>query len=145
MPESGRTDAVTDQLDSGPQGTVAYDEISEGTARMDRFAVNVGDSGEGRYVVTVSGELDLATADRLWTQLEALLVPQAVVVLDGTEISFLDSSGLRVLLQAGNRATAGGAQFRLVAPQQAVQRVLELAGTKDHLQTRETVAAALAG
>ena len=112
---------------------------------MDRFAVSVGDSGQGRYVVTVRGELDLATSDRLWSELEPLLAPQTVVVLDGTEITFLDSSGLRVLLQAGNRATSGGSAFRLVAPQQSVQRVLELAGTGDHLQTRDTVDDALAG
>ncbi len=112
---------------------------------MDRFAVSVGESGQGRYVVSVRGELDLATADRLWTELEPLLAPQTVVVLDATEITFLDSSGLRVLLQASNRATTGGAAFRLVAPQHAVQRVLDLAGTGDHLQTRDTIDAALAG
>lgn len=117
----------------------------EGKTHMDRFDVSVGDSGQDRYVVTVRGELDLATADRLWTELEPLLEPKAVVVLDGTGITFLDSSGLRVLLQAGNRASAGGAAFRLVAPQPAVQRVLELAGTGSHLQTRETVPAALDG
>jgi anti-anti-sigma factor len=112
---------------------------------MDRFAVSVGDRGQGRFVVTVRGELDLATADRLWTELEPLLSPRAVVVLDGTEITFLDSSGLRVLLQAGNRATSDAAAFRLVAPQPAVRRVLELAGTGEHLQTRDSVPAALAG
>jgi anti-anti-sigma factor len=112
---------------------------------MDRFAVSIGDSGRGRFVVTVRGEVDLATADRLWTELEPLLSAEAVVVLDGTEITFLDSSGLRVLLQAGNRAAADGAAFRLVAPQPAVQRVLELAGTAEYLQTRESVPAALAG
>jgi anti-anti-sigma factor len=124
---------------------MSYDHEYKGIALMDRFGVSVGDSGQGRYVVTVRGELDLATADRLWAELEPLLAPETVVVLDGTEISFLDSSGLRVLLQAGNRATSGGAAFRLVAPQQAVQRVLDLAGTGDHLQTRDTVDEALAG
>jgi anti-anti-sigma factor len=112
---------------------------------MDRFAVSVGDTGRGRFVVTVRGELDLATADRLWSELEPLLSADAVVVLDGTEITFLDSSGLRVLLQAGNRAAADGGAFRLVAPQPAVQRVLELAGAGDHLHTRDSVPAALDG
>jgi anti-sigma B factor antagonist len=112
---------------------------------MDRFAVSVGESGAGRMVVTVRGELDLATADRLWTELEPLLVPRSVVVLDGAGITFMDSSGLRVLLQAGKRAAADGAVFRLVAPQPAVQRVLELAGTASHLETRDSVPAALDG
>lgn len=110
---------------------------------MDRFAVSVGESGAGRMVVTVRGELDLATADRLWTELEPLLLPRAVVVLDGAGITFMDSSGLRVLLQAGKRAAADGAVFRLVAPQPAVRRVLELAGTGGHLETWDSVPAAL--
>ena len=150
---TGRPDLAVDrpsetaagQQYSGQQGSISYDHEYKGIAPMDRFAVSVGDSGQGRYVVTVRGELDLATSDRLWIELEPLLAPQTVVVLDGTEISFLDSSGLRVLLQANNRATTGGAEFRLVAPQQAVQRVLDLAGTGDHLQTRDTVDEALAG
>lgn len=150
MPGTGPTESVTDRPDpmpdqDGPQTSIAYDEEYKGNAPMDRFAVSVGESGRSRYVVTVRGELDLATADRLWIELEPLLAPESVVVLDGTEITFLDSSGLRVLLQAGNRATSGGAAFRLVAPQQAVQRVLDLAGTGDHLQTRDSVDAALAG
>lgn len=112
---------------------------------MDRFAVTLGESGRGRTVVTVRGELDLATADRLWLELEPLLQPRTVVVLDGSGITFLDSSGLRVLLQAGKRAAADGAAFRLVAPQPAVQRVLEIAGTGGHLDTRQSVSAALDG
>jgi anti-anti-sigma factor len=115
---------------------------------MDRFAVSVrkdGVDGTGRYVVTVRGELDLATADRLWAELEPLFEQGTLVVLDGAQITFLDSSGLRVLLQAANRASSGGAEFRLVAPQPAVQRVLDLAGTGDHLQTRDSVPGALAG
>jgi anti-anti-sigma factor len=115
----------------------------KGIAAMDRFAVSLGESGWGTTVVTVRGELDLATADRLWLELEPLLVPHAVVVLDATGITFLDSSGLRVLLQAGKRAVADAAAFRLVAPQAAVQRVLELSGVGGQLDTRDSVSAAL--
>jgi anti-anti-sigma factor len=112
---------------------------------MDRFAVGVGETDQGSRVVTVTGELDLATAAQLWTELEPLIVADALVVLDGTEMTFLDSSGLRVLLLAGKRAGTAGAVFRLVAPQPAVQRVLELSGASAHLETREDVTAALAG
>jgi anti-sigma B factor antagonist len=112
---------------------------------MERFAVSVDQSGEHGHVVAVTGELDLAAAEGLWSRIEPLIVPGALVVLDGTGMSFLDSSGLRVLLLAGNRATATGADFRLVVPQPAVQRVLDLAGAVGHLETREDVAAALAG
>ncbi|MBS2962896.1 STAS domain-containing protein [Actinocrinis puniceicyclus] len=112
---------------------------------MERFEVGVGPAeGNGR-VVTVRGELDLAAADQLWETIEPLLAPDALVVLDGTEMTFLDSSGLRVLLQAHKRAQADGALFRVVAPQQAVQRVLDLAGAAGHLAMRDDLAAALAG
>ncbi len=110
---------------------------------MDRFAVGVREAGQGRSVVTVTGELDLATAGQLWTELEPLITADALVVLDGTEMTFLDSSGLRVLLLAGKRATENGAVFRLVAPQAAVQRVLDLSGAAGHLDSRENVKGAL--
>jgi anti-anti-sigma factor len=112
---------------------------------MDRLAVSVGETGQGRYVVTVSGELDLATADSLWTRLEPLMLPEVLVVLDASEMTFLDSSGLRILLLAGSRASTTGGAFRLAAPQPAVQRVLELTGAGLRLETRDDVQAALAG
>lgn len=112
---------------------------------MERFEVGVGAAKDGDRVVTASGELDLAAADQLWEALEPLLLPGALVVLDGTGMTFLDSSGLRVLLQAHKRAESEGAVFRVVAPQPAVQRVLDLAGTAGYLQMREDVAAALTG
>jgi anti-anti-sigma factor len=111
--------------------------------RMDRFAVGVREAGPGRSVVAVSGELDLATAGQLWAELEPLIKRDALVVLDGTAMTFLDSSGLRVLLLAGKRAAEGGTAFRLVAPQAAVQRVLDLSGAIGHIETRNDIPGAL--
>jgi anti-sigma B factor antagonist len=112
---------------------------------MERFEIGVGPAGDGGRLVTVRGELDLAAADQLWERLEPLLLPGALVVLDGTQMTFLDSSGLRILLQAHKRAESDGARFRIVTPQPAVQRVLDLAGADKYLQVRDDVAAALAG
>jgi anti-anti-sigma factor len=112
---------------------------------MDRFTVSVAEHDRGRYVVTATGELDLAVADGLDARLEPLITPGAVVVLDGSGLTFMDSSGLRVLIRASNRATTEGATFRVVAPQPAVRRVLELAGADGFLATRDDVPSALAG
>src|SRR5579859_5132796 len=105
---------------------------------MERFEVVVGlaGNGSGDRLVTVRGELDLAAAQQLWESLEPLLLPGVLVVLDGTEMTFLDSSGLRVLLQAHKRAETDGAVFRVVVPQSPVQRVLSLAGADAYLQVR---------
>src|ERR1700737_2519092 len=97
---------------------------------MERFGVEVALAGNGRgdRLVPVRGELNLAASQQRWESLEPLLLPGVLVVLDGTAITFLDSSGLRVLLQAHKRAESDGAVFRLVAPEPAVQRVLDLTG-----------------
>jgi anti-sigma B factor antagonist len=114
---------------------------------MQGFEVDVAlaGNGSGDRLVTVRGELDLAAAPQLWESLEPVLLPGVLVVLDGTAMTFLDSSGLRVLLQAHKRAESDGAVFRLVAPEPAVQRVLDLAGADKYLQLRDDVSAALAG
>jgi anti-sigma B factor antagonist len=111
---------------------------------MDRLAVAVAPDGPGRFVVTLAGELDLAAADGFWAELEPLIEPAGMVVLDGTELSFLDSSGLRVLLLANTRAKELGARLRLVAPHRAVRRTLELTGANDLVTTFPTVDDALA-
>jgi anti-anti-sigma factor len=114
---------------------------------MERFEAVVAPAGNGTgdRLVTVRGELDLAAAEQLWQSLEPLLLPGVLVVVDGTDLSFLDSSGLRVLLQAHKRAETEGAVLRLIAPQPAVLRVLDLAGADKYLQLRTDVASALAG
>lgn len=110
---------------------------------MDRLAVAVAPDGPGRFVVTLAGELDLAAADGLWSELEPLIEQDGVVVLDGTELSFLDSSGLRVLLLANARAKEVGGKLRLVAPHRAVRRTLELTGANELVTTCATVDEAL--
>lgn len=110
---------------------------------MERFAARVAPMAAGRTVVTAVGELDLANADEFWAQLEPLLTAGHVVVVDSAGLTFLDSSGLRVLLRAAVHASANAGAFRLAAPQAPVQRVLDLAGTGAFLQTCESVREAL--
>jgi anti-sigma B factor antagonist len=114
-----------------------------GTA-MERFSVSVEERSPARFVVTVAGELDLSQAEDLGTRLEALIKPGTVVALDAAALTFMDSTGLRVLLQATAHAAARAAGFRLVSPQPAVIRVLELSGTMNVVDLREDLAAALA-
>jgi anti-anti-sigma factor len=86
---------------------------------------------DGRVVVEAGGEVDLAVADRLWTELESRLVPGGRVVLDCTDVTFLDSTGLQVLLRAVQTAAAVGAGFELAGRSEAVSRTLVLAGLAD--------------
>jgi len=112
---------------------------------VQRLEIEVASVGPDRHVVALRGELDLAAADRAWAELEPLLTAGSVVVLDGTDLEFLDSSGLRVLALAAHRARARSAGLRLVAPQRAVQRTLELAGAQKLIATHPNLQDALVG
>jgi anti-anti-sigma factor len=83
-----------------------------------------------RVVVSLIGELDLGAADGLWSELEPLLEDARLVVLDGNQLEFLDSSGVRILARAAHRARETGATLRLVTPNPAVLRTLELTGAE---------------
>lgn len=93
------------------------------------------ESGVLRLVAT--GEIDFDSAEVLSDRLRALIDHGAlVVVLDTTHVTFLDSSGLRVIVAAANRLRAQGGQLFLEGMSGAVQRVLEITGLLDHLRIR---------
>jgi anti-anti-sigma factor len=84
---------------------------------------------EGGVVVIASGEIDLATSPELR---KALLDPQArakAVVLDLSGVTFIDSSGLGVIVGQQKRARENDDDFAVViAGASAVERILELSG-----------------
>ncbi|HEV2635936.1 MAG TPA: STAS domain-containing protein [Actinocrinis sp.] len=112
---------------------------------MDRFSVDVREHAPARFVVAISGELDLPEGDGFLARLAPLISPGALVVLDASDLVFMDSTGLRILLHAVARAADEGARFRLAAPQPAVRRVFELSGTEDLIEIYDDMSAALAG
>jgi anti-sigma B factor antagonist len=79
--------------------------------------------------LTVSGELDLATAPRLRATVGDLMgqgVRHLEIDLDG--VTFIDSSGMGALLWAWNRLDAAGGELHAVHVHGAAARALELAG-----------------
>jgi anti-sigma B factor antagonist len=80
-------------------------------------------------VVVLSGEVDLALAPALREAVDALIAERrARIVLDLEQVSFMDSSGLGVLVYGMRRAGALGGMLRLAAPGEQVRRLLELTG-----------------
>jgi anti-sigma B factor antagonist len=81
----------------------------------------------GATVVTVSGELDILTAPRFSASIDELVRRRARdVVVDMSEVRFIDSAGLYVLLSAQRRVTRHGRWLGLICPDAAVRRVIEL-------------------
>ncbi|GAA3085856.1 STAS domain-containing protein [Streptomyces roseofulvus] len=96
-------------------------------------------------VLTVSGELDMETADRLREVLaEQFGQGRRRVVLDLSALDFMDSSGLNVLIQAVIRAREAGGDLYLAGPTPAVRRILEITGVTTTLPPHDAVADALA-
>ncbi|WP_030345934.1 STAS domain-containing protein [Streptomyces sp. NRRL S-1022] len=96
-----------------------------------------------RRLVTVSGQLDLHTAQGLADALEPLLGgrDQAVLV-DLSGVTFLDSTGLTCLITAYRTARTTGARLALIAPSAPVRTMLELTGVDQVLDVYPAVDAA---
>ncbi len=92
---------------------------------------------DGAVHLTLSGELDLAVVDRLELRLAQLQASSARVRLDLSRLCFIDSTGLRAILLARQRAGRGGWELeveRNVAP--AVGRVFALARVEPFIWQR---------
>lgn len=87
------------------------------------------------YRVTVKGELDLDNAAVLAAHLDAIISNGATLVtLDAADVSFMDSTGLRTIVVAGNKLSARGGQLLIQGVSGAAQRVLEITGLLQRYQ-----------
>jgi anti-sigma B factor antagonist len=87
------------------------------------------DVSDGHACVTAVGEIDLYTAPRFAEALDSAAAGRRPIRVDLTGVEFMDSTGLRCLLQARARAEAEGGAIALeLADGSAVQRLLTLAG-----------------
>jgi anti-anti-sigma factor len=91
---------------------------------------------DGRVVLALRGELDLATAPELEQTITERLAADKHVVVDLRELEFMDSSGLRILVAAHARAAGGAARFAVVRPPAdgPVARILAIAGVDGELE-----------
>jgi anti-anti-sigma factor len=109
-------------------------------AAVDDFDVRLDPLPTGGTVLKVRGELDLATAP----QVERLLDDDAPpLVVDLSECSFVDSSGLRVLVAAARRSDESGARLAVVTDEPAILRVLEITALAEMVDVHPTLDAAL--
>jgi anti-sigma B factor antagonist len=84
---------------------------------------------DGRPVLSVSGEIDLAIAGRFAEELESLVGANgSSAVVDLSAVEFIDSSGIRELLKAKSTAETAGGDLVLLSPSPACRRVLEISG-----------------
>jgi anti-sigma B factor antagonist len=104
------------------------------------FSISISDRN-GRAVVVIRGELDLATAPDLDAALMELLDAGQDVVVDLRELEFMDSTGLRALVAAHTRADGGEQTFVIVRPLPGgpIERILAIAGVESVLELIDDV------
>src|SRR3954464_15803070 len=91
-----------------------------------------------RVIVSVRGELDIESVAQLRTTLDELSAAGwENVVLDVRELTFIDSMGLPLLLEADRTARRTGRSFAIVDGSPAVARLLEVVGLTEHFTRAE--------
>ncbi len=91
-------------------------------------------------VLSVRGELDLATADGLYRQGRAAIGCRArLLLLDLAGLSFCDACGLSAFVRIANEAEAAGCCYGLVAPPPLVVKMLRITGLHARLPVFATI------
>lgn len=96
---------------------------------MKPFSVSTERSDSSARVV-LTGELDIGTAGEAEQEIVAVETEggASTLVLDLGGLTFMDSTGLRMLVAADARAREAGRRLAIVKGPEAVQRVIELTG-----------------
>ncbi|MFF2467001.1 STAS domain-containing protein [Streptomyces mirabilis] len=112
--------------------------------RPDRFSVKPV-VVDGVLVVTVHGEIDHACKDLLSQALlsEDGTVPPPRIVADLSGVTFMDSSGINVFINAHQRVSNAQGWLRIADAQESVARLLHLVGIEQIIDYHPTVEQAL--
>jgi len=108
-------------------------------ARMvERFSVEQGEIDAGECVLTLGGEIDLATSPKLVVAgREALRAGATSLHVDLTGVSFMDSSGLAALINLHRSVGRRGGELTVTCPDGAVRRVFRISATEVLLGVRD--------
>ena len=106
----------------------------------------VTDKSDEYVVVAVVGELDVATAPQLRTQLRKIVGEEcSTVVVDLTAVTFVDSTALGVLIEARKQCDANAGTMRIAISEPRILRVFEITGLTELFDIRSTRLEAIAG
>lgn len=98
-----------------------------------------------RTVVRVAGEIDVASADRLRERVAELLSAGRVdLVVDLTAVTFMDSTGLGLLVGVLKRVRLAGGRLDLVVDSERLLKVFRITGLTQVFTIHDTLDAALA-
>jgi anti-anti-sigma factor len=101
---------------------------------MEILEVTSQDS-DGQVTISLKGELDLSSVGKVQEELRRVEAEKPpLLVLDLTNLTFLDSTGLRTVVTADERARDNGRRFVIVRGPDAVQRVFAITRLEERLE-----------
>jgi anti-sigma B factor antagonist len=116
---------------------MTHDQIPAMTARHDVSGTSTSPSVA---VLPIVGDVDLTTSAPVAETIKRAIEPcPAVLVLDLTDVSFLSSAGLSVLIETEQKARKEGIDLRLVAARREVLRPLQITGLTEMFHIYPTV------
>jgi anti-sigma B factor antagonist len=126
---------IAELLTCNPQSAIRNLVYS---ARVRSFSVETDSLGEGT-VVSLGGDLDLSTAKRAEQAIEdAEKASPPLLAIDLRGLSFMDSTGLRVVVSADKRATRANRRLVIIQGPAAVRRVFEITRLDERLTIVDT-------
>jgi anti-sigma B factor antagonist len=103
-------------------------------------ALTIGARHEpGFAIVTVGGEIDIATATRLREKLAELAASGCPLVADLDQVRFIDSAGLSVLVGTAKDAAAHGGSLYVVCAQPKIRQLFRLTGLDHRIPLARTL------
>ena len=101
---------------------------------QDLIRVQIEQREDDVVVARLTGELDISVAEKTGREIaDAVPSPALGVVVDMSELEFMDSSGLRTVALAERRLGAAGRELVLVRGHDTVQRVFSITRMDEHL------------
>ena len=108
------------------------------------FSLSTARVGDGTYIVSVNGELDLHTVGQLETELDAAVAHGARrLVVDLACVSFMDSTALGALVAAHRTLRLASGELCIVSDDPRVVRVFEITGLDRSLRLRPSLTDAI--
>ena len=95
------------------------------------------------HIVAIAGSLDSTTSPAAQKSLDAVLAGAKKVVLDFSELDYISSAGLRILLGAAKQLRASGGRLGIFGVNQSVREVFEISGFSTILSIYQSEAEAL--
>jgi anti-anti-sigma factor len=122
-----------------PRATTGDHGTALASSAASRYGTGMAELGtqlqiaEDERGLVLDGEIDAHTAPRLEAAIERALEVSPTVRLHMAGVSFMDSSGLRVMIATTESSRARGGDLVLEAPSATVARLIEISGLVDHL------------